>query len=59
MALKMDLNTIIEQMETGEQDTALTALQTYNKEVNISISSRGTRRTLHSDTKFIMYNYVL
>ncbi|GAA6221212.1 synembryn-A isoform X2 [Lates japonicus] len=34
MAMKMDLNTIIEQMETGEQDTALTALQSYNKEMN-------------------------
>lgn len=33
MAMKMDLNTIIEQMETGEQDTAFTALQSYNKEV--------------------------
>ncbi|XP_026167525.1 chaperone Ric-8A [Mastacembelus armatus] len=30
----MDLNTIIEQMKTGEQDTALTALQGYNKEMN-------------------------
>ncbi|XP_033491111.1 chaperone Ric-8A isoform X1 [Epinephelus lanceolatus] len=34
MAMKMDLNVIIEQMETGEQDTALTALQSYNKEMN-------------------------
>ncbi|XP_059192068.1 synembryn-A [Centropristis striata] len=32
--MKMDLNAIIEQMETGEQDTALTALQSYNKEMN-------------------------
>ncbi|KAK1874955.1 Synembryn-A [Dissostichus eleginoides] len=33
MAMKMDLNSIIEQMETGEQDSALTALQSYNQEV--------------------------
>uniref|UniRef100_A0A8D3D7Z6 Synembryn n=1 Tax=Scophthalmus maximus TaxID=52904 RepID=A0A8D3D7Z6_SCOMX len=32
MALRMDLSAIIEQMETGEQDAALTALQGYNKE---------------------------
>uniref|UniRef100_A0A3Q3M683 Synembryn n=1 Tax=Mastacembelus armatus TaxID=205130 RepID=A0A3Q3M683_9TELE len=32
--VNMDLNTIIEQMKTGEQDTALTALQGYNKEMN-------------------------
>lgn len=31
----MDLNVIIHQMETGEQDVALKALQSYNKEVNI------------------------
>uniref|UniRef100_UPI003AAB7546 chaperone Ric-8A n=1 Tax=Centroberyx gerrardi TaxID=166262 RepID=UPI003AAB7546 len=30
----MDLNAIIEQMETGEQDAALVALQTYNQEKN-------------------------
>ncbi|XP_008309308.1 chaperone Ric-8A isoform X2 [Cynoglossus semilaevis] len=30
----MDLRAIIEQMETGEQDSALTALQIYNKEMN-------------------------
>lgn len=34
MAMKMDLNDIIEQIETGEQDSALTALQSYNKEMN-------------------------
>ncbi|XP_069384272.1 synembryn-A isoform X1 [Paralichthys olivaceus] len=34
MAMKMDLSAIIEQMETGEQDTALTALQSYNTEMN-------------------------
>ncbi|XP_053283619.1 synembryn-A [Pleuronectes platessa] len=34
MAMKMDLSAIIEQMETGEQDTALTALQSYTKEMN-------------------------
>lgn len=28
----MDLNAIIEKMETGDQDAALMALQTYNKE---------------------------
>uniref|UniRef100_A0A667WKA4 Synembryn n=1 Tax=Myripristis murdjan TaxID=586833 RepID=A0A667WKA4_9TELE len=32
--MKMDLNAIIEQMETGDQDAALVALQTYNKEKN-------------------------
>lgn len=31
--MKMDLNAIIEKMETGDQDAALLALQTYNKEV--------------------------
>ncbi|XP_063052145.1 synembryn-A [Engraulis encrasicolus] len=30
--MKMDLNAIIEKMETGDQDAALVALQTYNKE---------------------------
>ncbi|XP_031141301.1 synembryn-A isoform X2 [Sander lucioperca] len=34
MAMKMDLKGIIEQMETGEQDAALTALQSYNREMN-------------------------
>ncbi|XP_058502598.1 synembryn-A isoform X2 [Solea solea] len=34
MAMKMDLHAIIEQMETGEQDAALAALQSYNKEMN-------------------------
>ncbi|XP_062245657.1 synembryn-A [Platichthys flesus] len=34
MAMKMDLSAIIEQMETGEQDTALTALQSFTKEMN-------------------------
>ncbi|XP_034541815.1 synembryn-A [Notolabrus celidotus] len=34
MAMKMDLNVTIEQMETGEQDAALTALQSFNKEMN-------------------------
>ncbi|XP_071344839.1 chaperone Ric-8A isoform X2 [Trachinotus anak] len=34
MAMKIDLSAIIEQMETGEQDAALTALQSYNKEMN-------------------------
>lgn len=33
MSMKMDMNVIIEQMETGEQDAALKALQTYNNEV--------------------------
>ncbi|XP_034033012.1 synembryn-A isoform X2 [Thalassophryne amazonica] len=30
----MDLNIIIDQMETGDQDSALAALQTFNKEMN-------------------------
>lgn len=30
----MDLNAIIENMEKGDQDVALMALQTYNKTVN-------------------------
>ncbi|XP_068595686.1 synembryn-A [Brachionichthys hirsutus] len=30
----MDLNAVIEQMETGEQDSVLTALGVYNKEMN-------------------------
>ncbi|XP_056244092.1 synembryn-A isoform X2 [Seriola aureovittata] len=34
MAMKIDLSSIIEQMQTGEQDAALTALQSYNKEMN-------------------------
>ncbi|XP_054476420.1 synembryn-A [Anoplopoma fimbria] len=34
MAMKMDLKATIEQMETGEQDTALAALQSYNTEMN-------------------------
>uniref|UniRef100_A0A4W4H387 Synembryn n=1 Tax=Electrophorus electricus TaxID=8005 RepID=A0A4W4H387_ELEEL len=36
--MKMDLNVIIEKMETGEQDAALSALQTYNKEKNLCFS---------------------
>ncbi|XP_028287967.1 chaperone Ric-8A [Parambassis ranga] len=35
MTMKMDLNVIIDQMETGEQDVALKALQSYNKEMNL------------------------
>ncbi|XP_067356663.1 synembryn-A isoform X3 [Channa argus] len=38
MAMKMDLNTVIEQMATGDKDTALTALQSYNKEMNNSFT---------------------
>ncbi|XP_041795240.1 synembryn-A [Chelmon rostratus] len=34
MTMEMDISAIIEQMETGEQDSALTALQRYNKEMN-------------------------
>ncbi|TKS74030.1 Synembryn-A Protein [Collichthys lucidus] len=34
MTMKMDLNGIIEQMESGGQDTAMTALQSYNQEMN-------------------------
>lgn len=38
--MKMDLNAIIEKMETGDQDAALTALQMYNKEVHhINVTS--------------------
>ncbi len=33
--MKMDINAIIEKMETGDQDAALTSLQTFNKEVHI------------------------
>lgn len=29
----MDLNSIIDQLKTGDQDVALVALQIYNKEV--------------------------
>uniref|UniRef100_A0AAQ5XJT8 Synembryn n=1 Tax=Amphiprion ocellaris TaxID=80972 RepID=A0AAQ5XJT8_AMPOC len=36
MTTKMDLNAIVEQMETGDQDSALAALQSYTKEVNIN-----------------------
>lgn len=39
MTMEMDISAIIEQMETGEQDSALTALQSYNKEVNISTAA--------------------
>ncbi|XP_026222459.1 synembryn-A [Anabas testudineus] len=34
MAIKMDLNSVIEQVEKGEQDTALTALQSFNRQMN-------------------------
>ncbi|XP_035809320.2 synembryn-A isoform X1 [Amphiprion ocellaris] len=34
MTTKMDLNAIVEQMETGDQDSALAALQSYTKEMN-------------------------
>ncbi|XP_072242641.1 chaperone Ric-8A [Leuresthes tenuis] len=34
MTMEMDLRVIIEQMETGEQETALTALQSFNKEMS-------------------------
>lgn len=60
MAMTMDLNTIIEQMEMGEQDTALRALQTYNKEVNVRnnsacVVSYSFRSDLHV---FIIYYYI-
>uniref|UniRef100_A0A3B4ZBU9 Synembryn n=1 Tax=Stegastes partitus TaxID=144197 RepID=A0A3B4ZBU9_9TELE len=42
--MKMDLNAIIEQMETGDQDSALTALQSYNKEVTREQQSLSSRR---------------
>ncbi|XP_005933580.1 synembryn-A isoform X1 [Haplochromis burtoni] len=32
--MNMDLSTVIEEMETGDQDSALTALQSYNKQMN-------------------------
>ena len=35
--MTMDLNSIIDQLETGDQDVALVALQIYNKEVNITV----------------------
>lgn len=34
----MDFNGILQQMETGDQDCALTALQRFNSQVSISIS---------------------
>ncbi|XP_029992083.1 chaperone Ric-8A isoform X2 [Sphaeramia orbicularis] len=34
MASRMDLKAVIEQMETGDQDQALAALQVYNTEMN-------------------------
>ncbi|KAM8751771.1 chaperone Ric-8A [Acanthopagrus schlegelii] len=34
MTMKMDVVAIIDKMETGEQDTVLTALQSFNKEMN-------------------------
>lgn len=33
--MDMDLKRVIEKMETGEQDTVLVALQSYNKEVRL------------------------
>lgn len=36
MTEKMDLSATIEEMETGDQDSALTALQSYNEQVNLS-----------------------
>uniref|UniRef100_A0A3Q4GX51 Synembryn n=1 Tax=Neolamprologus brichardi TaxID=32507 RepID=A0A3Q4GX51_NEOBR len=32
--MNMDLSAVIEEMETGDQDSALTALQSYNKQMN-------------------------
>lgn len=56
MAMNMDLNAVIEQMETGDQDTALTALQSYNKEVNQHISIRADVLSVR-DMKFFMNSY--
>lgn len=33
--VNMDVKRVIEKMETGEQDTVLMALQSYNKEVKL------------------------
>lgn len=41
MTMKMDVDAIIDKMETGEQDTVLAALQSFNKEVNISSAAWG------------------
>lgn len=38
---KMDLQGLIEQMETGEQDTVLTVLQSFNKQVNKHLEREG------------------
>ncbi|XP_029379169.1 chaperone Ric-8A isoform X2 [Echeneis naucrates] len=49
MAMKMNLSTIIEQMETGRQEAALTALQSYNQEMNqcFTFSSEEERDRQH------------
>uniref|UniRef100_A0A3B4GSL8 Synembryn n=1 Tax=Pundamilia nyererei TaxID=303518 RepID=A0A3B4GSL8_9CICH len=39
--MNMDLSAVIEEMETGDQDSALTALQSYNKQVNTSPPTSG------------------
>lgn len=41
MMKKMDVKAIIEQLETGEQDIALRALQSYNKEVTLTVELRS------------------
>lgn len=38
----MDVKRVIEKMETGEQDTVLMALQSYNKEVKLCCGCRVT-----------------
>ena len=58
MTMNMDLNGIIEQMETGEQDTALTALQSFNKEVNISISTGRTLNFIINTSALYMMSVV-
>uniref|UniRef100_A0A665WCQ4 Synembryn n=1 Tax=Echeneis naucrates TaxID=173247 RepID=A0A665WCQ4_ECHNA len=47
--MKMNLSTIIEQMETGRQEAALTALQSYNQEMNqcFTFSSEEERDRQH------------
>lgn len=55
--MKMDVNAIIEKMETGEQDTILTALQSFNKEVNISSAAcKEIGRLLYT---FMFWSYGL
>lgn len=49
----MDVKRVIEKMETGEQDTVLMALQSYNKEVKLCcgccVTGVAARADLRSD----------